>query len=253
MIIDAHAHISNSTYGNVDLYLDQLDESGVNQGIVVPGGTLDVRKMTEYIMGRSEPENPVPDNAYVRQACNTHNQLLGFMCIDPHEHNAAEKLQEGFNNGFRGLKLTPMTHQFSFASEAVAELASLCGNHDYPVYSHVVYNPGASTSRFIALARRYPQTNFILGHMGFGPADVEGLDAACELDNLFLETSTGSFLHLKEAVSKAGPSKIIYGSEFPLSHPKVELEKILYLNLKDNALEKILGENIKMLLQLEVS
>lgn len=251
MIIDAHAHLSDSTYGNLKLYLEQLKEAGVDRGICVPGGTLDVRKMTDYVTGKSKPETLIPNNEYVAQGCLSHPDLLvGMMNLDPHEENAVGKLEKGFKSGFRGLKLSPMTHQFSFSSKAVAELAATCGLHSFPVYSHVVFSPGSNTSKYIALAKQFPKTNFILGHMGFGPADQEGLEAAMELDNFFLETSSGSFLHIKEAVAKAGPSKVIFGSEFPLSHPKVELTKILLLKLSDADRDRVLGGNIKELLHL---
>jgi predicted TIM-barrel fold metal-dependent hydrolase len=248
MIIDAHVHISPTDFGNVALLLAQLTESGVEGAIAVPGGMLDVRRMTDYIIGRSKPESTVPNNAYVEDCCRLHPTALGSLyCVDPHAPGAVGSLEEAFQRGSRGLKLSPITHQFSFASKAVAELAACCESYGFPVYTHVLYNPGASTARFVALARQFPKVNFILGHLGFGPADQEGLEAAVELDNFFLETSTGSFLHLKEALTKAGPTKLIYGSEYPLSHPKVELEKILLLKASDQALELILGGNIQTL------
>lgn len=250
-IIDGHGHISDTSYGNVNIYLEQLKEAGIEQGVVVPGGMLDVRKMTDYITGRAQPENPVPNNAYVQQSCKANpSSLLGLICVDPHGDDAVSTLEKGLKAGFRGLKLSPMSHQFSFASKVVANLAACCGDYGFPVYTHVVYSPGASTARFVALARQFPKTNFILGHMGFGPADQEGLAAAVELDNFFLETSTGNFLHLKESAARAGAGKIVFGSEFPLSHPKAELEKILLLKLPESDREKILGGNMLALLGL---
>lgn len=251
MLVDAHAHISATAYGNVEAYLARLREAGIDQGVVVPGGMVDVRRMTDYITGRAKPEKPVPDNDYVETACNSyHATLYGFICVNPHDPDGLAVLEKGFRRGCRGLKLSPLTHQFSFASKALAAMAEFCGNYGYPLYSHVVYSPGASTSRFIALARQFPKTNFILGHMGFGPADQEALEAAVELDNFFLETSTGSFIHIQEATRKAGAGKILFGSEFPLSHPVVELEKILLLDVTDDEREKILGMNICRLLRL---
>lgn len=249
MIIDAHAHISETTYGTIELYLEQLDEAGVDQGIVVPGGMMDVRKMTDYIIGRTSPESTIPNNLYVSRSCkNYSNRLKGFVCIDPHSENAVSTLENSFKDGFCGLKLSPMTHQFSFASKAVTNLVDLCSYYSFPVYTHVLYNPGASTARFVALAQQFPKANFILGHMGFGPADQEGLEAAVKMDNFYLESSTGNFLHMKETVRRAGAEKLIFGSEFPLSHPKIELEKVLLLNLTDGDLEKVLGRNISELL-----
>ena len=250
-MIDAHAHLSNTSYGNIEIYLQQLQEAGVDQAVVVPGGMMDVRKMTDYVIGKSKPENLVPDNAYVLQCCRSHQDTLkGFMCIDPHAQDALRQLEQGHKEGFRGLKLSPMTHQFSFAGKPVADLVSACGNYGFPVYSHVLFSPGAATAKFAALAKQFPKVNFILGHMGFGPADQDGLEAAAKLNNFFLETSTGNYLHLKEAAQKAGPSKLIYGSEFPLSHPKAELEKVMLLGLNGDAQDRILGKNIAELLGL---
>lgn len=251
MIIDAHAHISDTDYGNAERYLEQLKTCGIQKGIAVPGGMMDVRRMTDYITGAAKPEKPVPDNQYVAASCSKFDGMLhGMACINPHDPDGAESLAQLFKQGFRGLKLSPMSHQFSFASKAVAALAVCCGEHGFPLYTHVVFSPGASTSRFISLARQFPGTNFILGHMGFGPADREGLEAAMELENFYLETSTGSYLHIQEAVKKAGAEKIIFGSEYPLSHPAVELNKILLLRLSDGDNDKILGGNISRLLKI---
>lgn len=252
MIIDAHAHISETTYGNAQLYLDQLQEAGIERGIVVPGGMMDVRKMTDYITGRAKPEHSEPNNQYVADFCQSHSEKFkGFVCINPHDPQALEKLEQGFRDGFVGLKLSPMSHEFSFSSKLVADLTVCCGEHGFPLYSHVVFSPGASTAKFASLAWQFPKTNFILGHMGFGPADQEGLKAATVMDNFYLETSTGNFLHIQEAVKKAGSRKIIFGSEFPLSHPAAELQKIFLLRLPEQKQEQILGGNIKTLLHLD--
>lgn len=252
MIIDAHAHISDSEYGNIEIYKQQMNAAGINQGIVVPGGMVDVRKMTDYITGKLQPEDVIPNNEYVKNAFNDSKyKVKGFVCVDPHDSNSSEILDKSFKDGFKGLKLSPITHQFSFLSKSVINLMDICGKNRLPVYSHVLYNPGASTSKFVNLAKQFPKVNFILGHMGFGPADQEALEATCTLDNFYLETSLGNYLHIEEVVKKAGASKVIFGSEFPLSHPKIELQKILLLNLSQSDLSKILGGNIVTLLDLK--
>lgn len=251
MIIDGHAHISSTDYGNVETYLQQLRCTSIEQGVIVPGGMLDVRKMTDYVTGKAKPQNPVPDNALVKDSFHKNPGIFhGLACVDPHQPGCTDTLEQCFKQGFRGLKLSPLSHEFSFASRAVASLAACCGDYGFPIYTHVVYSPGASTLRLVNLARQFPETNIIIGHMGFGPADQEALGAAVELDNFFLETSTGSYLHIKEAVKRAGPQKIIYGSEYPLSHPAVELQKILLLNLPGTDQDQVLGLNIKALLKL---
>jgi predicted TIM-barrel fold metal-dependent hydrolase len=250
LIIDAHTHLSDTDYGNTETYLKIIKEAGIDQGVAVPGAMLDVRKMTDYITGKSKPDNPVPDNQYVENAIKSNKNIQGFICINPHDKDVSEQLENGLKLGFKGLKLSPLSHQFSFASKGVSTLASLCGEYGFPVYSHVVYSPGASTAKFVQLAKQFPKTNFIIGHMGFGPADQEAVEAAKTLPNFYLETSTGNYLHIQETVKKLGASKVIFGSEYPLSHPAIELEKILRLQVTDDEREQVLSKNIKHLLQM---
>lgn len=249
MIIDAHAHVSPSSYGSTERYLSQLREGGIQQGVVCPGGMLDVRRMGTYIAGKAKPDT-VPKNEYVDQAVEAHPELHGLVCVDPLDPQAAEVVERYLTRGFRGLMVSPLIHKFSFTDEVMAPLASLCGEHRAPIYSHVAYRPGANTPDFVALARRFPGTNFILEHMGAGPVDNEATAAATDLDNLFLETSLGSYLHILESVKEAGADKVIFGSEYPLSHPAAELKKILLLPISERDREKILGENIRELLRL---
>ncbi|WNG18534.1 amidohydrolase family protein [Cystobacter fuscus] len=251
MVIDAHAHVSPTLFGETKEYLEQLEQSDIQQGVIGPGGMLDIRRMSDYLTGKAEPFNQPPPNDYVEQSFHTHSQLHGLACVDPLEPRAVQKLEQYLKNGFRGLKLAPLIHALSFDSEAVAGLVLLCGERGVPVYSHVVPRPGVDTARFAELARRFPHTNFVLEHMGHGPADQEATAAASELDNFFLETSLGTYLHIHESVKKAGAHKVLFGSEYPLSHPAVELKKILLLPISEPERERILGENIRELLRLE--
>ena len=211
MIVDGHSHIFQSDIGSAEQYLAVLREAGIDMGVVVPGGTVDVRRMTDYIIGRAKPSTDPPDNRYIKSAAEeADGRLIGFCCFNPYAEGAAQMLEDALRSGFRGLKLSPMSHQFSFASKAVAELAGICGDYGLPLYSHVLYNPGASTERFVSLARQFPQTNFILGHMGFGPL-IRCTPGRSELDNLL--KSTGTSHH------QAGVKGALSSSAAVPSHP----------------------------------
>ncbi|RHK58905.1 hypothetical protein DW054_16710 [Dorea formicigenerans] len=137
-----------------------------------------------------------------------------------------DKLENAKNKGFVGLKLAPMVHQFSLSSRIVRELADICGELQIPFYSHVVFSPAASTKKFCTLVEEFPKTTFILGHMGFGPADREAIEYAYNHENMFIETSQGSFINLQYALKRLGSTKLIYGSEFPMYSPYIGLETI---------------------------
>ncbi|WP_232293676.1 amidohydrolase family protein [Stigmatella aurantiaca] len=153
--------------------------------------------------------------------------------------------------GFHGLMVSPLVHKFSFSDDMMAGLATLCGEQGAPIISHNGWRPGANTLDYVQLAKKFPRTNFILEHMGAHPADAEATEACASLDNLFLETSLGTHLHVAETVKKAGASKVIFGSEFPLSHPALEMKKVYLLPITDGEREQILGGNIRGLLCLD--
>lgn len=249
MIIDAHAHVSPTTHGSAENYLEQLRGAGIQRGVICPGGMIDVRKMNDYIAGKARPDT-TPKNDYVERSLQDHPELLGVACVNPLDPQAVDTLEALLQAGRLGLMISPLVHPFSFTDALVAPLASLCGEREVPIYSHVAFRRGADSVDYIELARRFPRTNFILEHIGLGPADEEATAAAAELDNFFVETSMDSYLHVLGTVKRAGASKVIFGSEYPLSHPALELTKVLLLPISDGEREKILGGNIRQLLRL---
>lgn len=248
MLIDGHAHLTANDPGRLDQLLPLLDASGIARCLCVPGGMLDVRRFDQVLAGRLMPERTIP-NHLVYAALESHpDRIRGLVCIDPTTGaQALAMLEEGLNHGCRGVKLAPTVHRFRFDVPVLAEVAVACGERGFPVYSHVIPAPGSTTDDFAAFARRHPGTNFILGHMGFGPYDSAAIAHAAALPNLYLETSLGAQLTLSDALARLGPSKLIYGSEFPLGHPAAELAKIRLLDA--SAQEAIAGGNIQRLLK----
>ena len=231
MIIDAHAHVTRASYGSAQTLLAEMQTHGIDRAVLFPGGMIDVRKMSKYVTGSSSAtQDPIPNDLVEELFSASPQRFAGFYCIDPNaSDDPSTEMRRAVERGFSGLKLAPIVHRFALTSEAVCALAQTCGELDVPVYSHVVFSPGASTEKFGALARQFPQTRFILGHMGFGPADVDAIELAHACDNVFLESSGGSYMIIKMALERVGADKLIYGSEFPLQHPQVELEKVRLL------------------------
>ena len=249
MIIDAHAHVSREDYSNKEVLLSQMREAGIDKTILVPGGMMDARKTTGYLLQREQPKgDPIPNEVLDELIAEHPDRFFGFHCINPnHGEKAVEEFRRAIARGKKGLKLAPIIHRFSLASDTVKELAKVCGKLGVPFYTHVIFHPDASTEKVGILAREFPHTTIILGHMGLAPADDEAIEVGGRNDNLFLETSVGSYLIVKEALRRLGASKIIFGSEFPLYHPHVELEKIRVL-VKENDFERITSKNILAML-----
>ncbi|WP_208512395.1 amidohydrolase family protein [Variovorax paradoxus] len=249
MIVDAHAHVTRADYGCIERLSATMDRHGIDKAVLFPGGMIDVRQMSQYMRGAAAADtDQIPNDLVESIFMRDPERYFGFYCVNPHVMNDnAAAFRAAIGRGFSGLKLAPIVHKFALSSPAVFELAEACGELGVPLYSHVVFSPGATTEKFGELAREFPQTQFILGHMGFGPADVQAIEVAAACDNVMLESSGGSFMIIKMALERLGAGKLIYGSEFPMQHPQVELEKIRMAAGGDD-FEKITARNLLSLL-----
>ncbi|GMQ61653.1 amidohydrolase family protein [Vallitalea maricola] len=254
MIIDAHTHISDTDYGNIDIYEKESSVAGIDKSILFPGGSIDVRKMTRYITMKDAPPKVPFNNKLIGDIVKRNpDKYRAFMGINPKALNTKDTLdilEKGVKEeGFVGLKLSPTSHQLSFFDATVQELFKLCGELGIPVYAHTGFGAGISTDDFAACAKDFPETNFILGHMGFGPADIDAVMHVKALDNLFIETSGGSSIIIKQAFKILGDNKMIFGSEYPMHSIKSELTKVEELEIYGN-LDNILYKNIQNLVKL---
>lgn len=112
----------------------------------------------------------------------------------------------------------------------------------------VLYDVMGEVSTVELLAVEYPSVNFIIPHLGSFADDWRAQIALIPLlerhPNVFADTSgIRRFDLLEMAARRAGPSKILFGSDGPWLHPGVELEKIFALHLSENGLRQVLSDN----------
>jgi predicted TIM-barrel fold metal-dependent hydrolase len=98
------------------------------------------------------------------------------------------------------------------------------------------------------LAIAFPEARVIFGHMGHGNIIYinASIDIACRRDNVYLETS-GMPMHTKvaEAIQRAGPTRVLFGSDVPFHDPDVEILKIRNSGLPPELVERVLFTNAR--------
>jgi predicted TIM-barrel fold metal-dependent hydrolase len=117
----------------------------------------------------------------------------------------------------------------------------------------VLYDVVGEVSACELLASEYPQVNFIIPHLGSFADDWRAqsalIDPLVRYRNVFADTSgVRRFDLLEQAVERAGPEKILFGTDGPWLHPGVELAKITALKLSREAQAQILGGNFLRLI-----
>jgi len=104
------------------------------------------------------------------------------------------------------------------------------------------------------LAPQYPAVNFIVPHLGsFGDdwrAHQQVIDLLIRYPNVFADTSgVRRFDYVVQAVKRAGPRKVLFGSDGPWLHPGLELNKVRLLGLPADDESLILGGNALRLIR----
>ena len=112
----------------------------------------------------------------------------------------------------------------------------------------ILYDVVGEVAPLELIATSYRDVAFIVPHLGSfaddWKAQLQLIDHLQRHPNVFTETSGARrFDLLVAAVKRAGPGKILFGSDGPWLHPGVELAKVKALGLGPNALSQVLAKN----------
>lgn len=236
-IIDFHAHLPGGPE-EADALLKAYDRAGIGRGVLVPGNMLESRFLADFMRGQSTLRSTEPDNVgLLRAASRSKGRLMAFFNADPVVHDPDDIIQ-AWSAGYKGFKFNPLVLRTDLRAQATLDLVAAMEPLQATLYTHITLQPQADLGAVIELARRFSGVSIVIGHMGFATSDMAALQAVRRHENLYLETSVGSVLALHAAERQGLARKLVFGSEYPLHDPEIELRK-LRIVFKDVDLEQI--------------
>jgi uncharacterized protein len=238
-IIDAHCHAGLGdgfhgpwdTEARLEPYLTRARQAGISRTVVFPVFNSDYAAANDRL---------------ARLVAGMPDRLIGFAAVNPRRDRGHVTRMIGRAvevHGFRGIKV----HGYdSFPTREVCAAARRWG---LPLLVDVVKR----TAAIEMMASQYPEVNFIIPHLG-GFADdwmvqLQVVDQLTRFPNVYADTSGVRYFDaIVEAVRRAGPGKLIFGSDGPQLHPGVELHKIRVLGLPPRAEAMVTGGTLLRLL-----
>lgn len=238
MIIDAHCHAGKGdgltgpwdTDASLSRYLARARKARIDRTVIFPAFHSDYDRANREVaqIVRSQP-----------------GRFLGFGCLNAERdrRRAAAMVAEAVGRfGFRGVKV----HRHD--ARMTREVAEVVRAWHLPV----IYDVQGDVASVELLAREYPDVVWIIPHLGSFADDwraqVLFIDQLARHPNVFTDTSgVRRFDLLEEAVRRAGPAKILFGSDGPWLHPGLELAKVHALHLDRAAEALVLGGNLRRL------
>jgi predicted TIM-barrel fold metal-dependent hydrolase len=234
VIIDCHCHAGKgdimtapwNTDAPLGAYLRRARQAGIKRSVIFPVFQSD------YSTGNRD---------VARLVASLPSRLIGFAMV--HASRDAGQVREMvreavLRHGFRGVKVHGLEHM------PTREVCEAAREFNVPLLVDV-----AGRAHVIDMfAAQYPDVNFIVPHLGSFADDWRAHERVIEqlvrYQNVYADTSgVRRFDYIVQAVKRAGPHKVLFGSDGPWLHPGVELYKIRVLGLPSEQEALIVGGN----------
>ena len=147
-----------------------------------------------------------------------------------------------------GLELSPAVYGTGFRDATTYALVRVAADAGHPVYTVCTGQRGARAADLVWLAGRFSTVPFVFGHCGFTGIDTDGINRIADHDNIIVETSGCWCVAVRRAVAQLGADRVVFGTEYPLQEPSVELAKLAALGLSTAVREKVAWRNAHRLL-----
>ena len=243
-IFDFHVRLAPGP-DTVPTLLATMDAHGISRAAVSAGGVIDLDRLSAQLVEGGHVE-ALADNRFVRAAGElSGNRLVPFYFASPYTDLAAYR---GQAHRYRGLELSPAVYGVGFADPRTVALVRVAADVGHPVYTVCLGQPGARTADLVALARQFPTVPFVYGHCGFTGIDTNGINQIAGQPNIVTETSGCLTVTVRIALQRLGADRVLFGTEYPLQDPGVELDKYAALGLDEPTRQKVFWHNAKRLL-----
>ncbi|MBI1745678.1 MAG: amidohydrolase family protein [Acidobacteria bacterium] len=239
MILDSHIHVGDWNYEYYPVHCDiasvnrLLDECGIDGAIIMPTD----KKQNEATLWDIEK--------------NGRKRYWFFAWADP-----KDSLGLGFMNNNRarinGLKFHSGLDRVEggIGNKVYEPYLHFAASQRLPVMVHCGRWQEMSSYKFaLQAAKQYTETRFILAHLG-GDFEKLKLEAPRELKAMGLTnvvfdiSATREFWTIEMAIRTAGADKFVFGSDYPVMHPKMSLASVEVLSLTAEERRKLYSENL---------
>ncbi|MEZ4403970.1 MAG: amidohydrolase family protein [Kofleriaceae bacterium] len=162
------------------------------------------------------------------------DEATGYGSVHPRSPLAKLRFEEQLHLGARGIKLHPPNQLFRPDAWYAQRIYRWCGDAGIPVFFHA--GPAGiepKLGQYCAQMRFYerplkeqPRTQFVFGHAG-SLQHREAIALQRRYPNVWLEISGLSLGQLREVITEADTSRVVFGSDWPFYHPVLPLAKVL--------------------------
>jgi predicted TIM-barrel fold metal-dependent hydrolase len=178
-------------------------------------------------------------------------RILALVTANPWRGDGAvDELKRCRQSGAVGLFLHPARQGFMPIEPVVEPLLDFAAEARWPVMFHTGTFVNADVLAVAEVARRYPQTSFILGCGGFADMWFEIPGVMETAANVWLETSHILGNGIRTVMQGPGANRVVFGSGEPSNRYACALKCLQNLDFNDVTTRRVLRDNARRLFNL---
>lgn len=225
--------------GTAEQLIERGDIAGISEFVVLPVAIKSdhVRNINHFIT-EQVAENP---------------RFYGFGTVHADMENICEEFEYIKDNGLLGIKMHPDTQLFNIDDERLFPLYAMAEGK-LPIIFHTG-DPRYDFSHPARLRRvldKFPELEVIAAHFGGYSMQDTAYKYLKDTKCYFDISSSLMFMKQGEAehyINAYGAERMLYGTDFPLWDPVVEVKRFLSLQLTDSQFDKISHQNALRILK----
>ncbi len=176
--------------------------------------------------------------------------LIGLGTLHPDSLDIKGDLEHIKELGLHGVKLHPDIQKFKIDDYRCLKIYELCEKENIPILMHTgdyrfdYSNP----NRLVPILDIYKNLTIIGAHLGGWSVWDDAVEMLTNYKNFYVDSSSSlyelSVERATEIIRRYGADRVLFGSDFPIFSPEIELERFMSLPLTDKERKMILSENV---------
>lgn len=242
MIVDAHVRLGQGREAGLDVerLIATMDDLGIDAALVAP----------------DEPSiayhNRAGNERVAKAAAAAPDRLIPYAVANPWRgREAVDELRRARDAGARALNVDSALQGFDLLDGLIHPLLDFAAEGGWLVYVRTGTPPNALPLPLASLARRYPDTPFVMGRSGATDFWIDAAPALRYAPNLYGDTCYAPWDTVLTELGRdpeIGPSRLVFSTDAPYAVPGCELRRVLDWPLEDGARQDVLGGTVLRLL-----
>ncbi len=177
------------------------------------------------------------------------DKLTGLATLHPYSETLEEDISQMLSMDFHGLKLHPDIQHFPLDCPQAMTIFEACRDNNLPVLLHTGDKryDYSNYNRLEPVLKAFPTLLVVGAHFGGYSMWEEAIPKLTGYDNYVVDCSSVFFTLSNEQImdytNAYGIDRVMFGSDYPMWNPDVDLDRFFTLPFSHKEQEKILSQN----------